>query len=370
MKGTVRTLATALVALALPATFIAQEGASDRGGEKILVEPRIRGTRVFKGEDAESSTTASAGVDLAVGEAAWRYLSAGSFDADGNARPDDLCMSSCGAVPGTEEKRAALKKKQLDAAPHLWWFEVRPLRSEIGKVSFEIAWEHFFSDIQGYPVKVAGDTRRITMKEGDANVLDFVKIDPTPETYCYRNLVVEVIAKVQEDPVFAKERLRYDLWFEHRDARGKRTYRKTTLEGMQGEEREFAFEPLRFPVPGVVLKDGSGVDSIIEIHGAVRGRLRPDGSIDLLVGMGRSIGGEISGQPKRGGIGDGGHKVVNLRPGEAVSLVLPSQGEVFPNARVGVQTPDGRTVWIEDKTFYAGTQDSLIVKVTRGVESR
>ena len=45
MKGTVRTLAAALVALALPAAFLAQEGASDRGGEKISVEPRIRGTR-------------------------------------------------------------------------------------------------------------------------------------------------------------------------------------------------------------------------------------------------------------------------------------------------------------------------------------
>jgi len=78
MKGTVRTLAAALVALALPAAFLAQEGASDRGGEKISVEPRIRGTSVFKGKDAESSITASAGVDLAVGEATWRYLSAGS----------------------------------------------------------------------------------------------------------------------------------------------------------------------------------------------------------------------------------------------------------------------------------------------------
>ncbi len=139
---------------------------------------------------------------------------------------------------------------------------------------------------------------------------------------------------------------------------------------MQGEEREFAFEPLRFPVPGVVLKDGSGVDSIIDISGAVQGRLRPDGSVDVRVGMGRWIGGALTGQPRTGGIGDGGHKIVNLRPGEVVSLVLPSQGEVFPKSSYGVLTSEGRIVTIENKTFYAGAQDSLIVKLTRGAESR
>jgi len=86
--------------------------------------------------------------------------------------------------------------------------------------------------------------------------------------------------------------------------------------------------------------------------------------------MGRWIGGALTGQPRTGGIGDGGHKIVNLRPGEVVSLVLPSQGEVFPKSSYGVLTSEGRIVTIENKTFYAGAQDSLIVKLTRGAESR
>ncbi|MDX1388039.1 MAG: hypothetical protein R3344_02560, partial [Acidobacteriota bacterium] len=111
---------------------------------------------------------------------------------------------------------------------------------------------------------------------------------------------------------------------------------------------------------------------ILEVMGALRGRVRPDGSIDVRLGATRWVDAEKAGTPRRGGIGGGGTKVFSVLAGETVSMVLPA-----PGGRNGVSVTttvktqgaevksDSTEVWVDNKEFFAGHQDELILTVTR-----
>lgn len=98
---------------------------------------------------------------------------------------------------------------------------------------------------------------------------------------------------------------------------------------------EFRFAPMRFRVVGAILEDGSPVDSILESFASIRGRLRPDGTIGVDVGITRMVGAAAVGKPRTGGVGGGGRKQFSLASGETVSMVLPP-----PQGRYGV-APQG-----------------------------
>ncbi len=65
------------------------------------------------------------------------------------------------------------------------------------------------------------------------------------------------------------------------------------------------------------------MDSIPEVAGSVKGRLRPDGSIDVRLDASRRIGAVRSGHPRLGWVRDGGNDDFTVRPGETVEMVLP-----------------------------------------------
>jgi hypothetical protein len=208
-------------------------------------------------------------------------------------------------------------------------------------------------------VKVGGDTRRISLREGERHVLDFAEVeaDEVGERGCYRNVTIDVTAKVIEGPSLAGELLRYDLWHRHNGGPGQRTaLQRQQMVGRQGRAMEFRFAPLRFPVPGARLEDGSEIESILEVLGKVRGRIRADGTIDVSLDATRWVDAERAGTPRRGGIGGGGTKRFNVAPGETVTMRLPT-----PSGRAGVE-PD---VWVDTAEFYAGSIDEIVLTVTR-----
>lgn len=356
--------------LLAPAT-LSESGASRdaaipvSGNEQIVVNLRVLGTAFDDGTYGSTTQRGSGDIGLRIEDQGHVYLVVGDFDGSGVAVPESLCMSATGAVPGPAIE--AEKRKLTARAPHMWWADVRALPSPIGRVSFEITWEHLFSERLGEPVKIAGDTRRISMREGESQVLDYVDAGPSFDPDCYRNLTVEVRAKVAEDPALVDELLGYDLWFRHTDASGRLTERRFEAVGRQGEELNFQFVPLRFPAPEAVLDDGSILDSILEVGGMVQGRLRPDGSIDVRLSATRWVDAERAGTPRRGGIGDGGNKTFSVLPGETVAMKLPA-----PSGRNGIAwkssgPPYGPedSVYVDSAEFYAGHTDELILTITR-----
>ncbi len=359
--GGIATLAVALAGSSVPlsqSTKIAQLPGPPLSGERILVQVEELGTYVSGGIHGATKTTSSVGTGLAPGETGYAFVAVGSVDAEGRPSPNGLCGSSCGSVP--ETKAEAKKQRLLGNAPHLWWIKARALPSEVGKASLELDWEHWYSERRGSFRKVGGDVRTLTMREGESHVLDFVDMPPNAETHCSRNALIRVVVTVEEDPTLAEEKIAYDLWYEHRDAQGRATIRRYQAVGKQGERLDYRFLPLRFPAPGLTLPDGSGIDSILEISGSLRGRVRADGTIEVRLDASRWVDAERAGDPRRGGIGDGGEKVFSVTQGETVRMELPETSR----GRTGLVV-EGREFWVDNGQFYAGHRDALVLTVSR-----
>jgi hypothetical protein len=349
------------------------------GGEKIFVKLRALGTSGISSEGSFGATTSRgwASQTLAIGERGSIYVSIGGFDDSGRAKPDDLCAVNTG---GTEVGNEEVKTRLLTQQPHLWWAEVSALPAEMGRIALQVKWDHYFSERAGSPIRVGGDTRRILMDEGERHVLDFLSSE-RETAHCFRNQIIEVTAELQEDPALAGETLGYDLWFKHTDGKGAVTTRRFQAAGRQGEKLEFRFVPFRRPVSGAVLEDGSAVESILETSGTIRGRLRPDGTISLDLDVSRNVEVAPAGSAGAGTAGGGGRKVFSVAPGQTVSMVLPP-----PEGRMGVnRTKTGMTtgsivmgpgivppkpgeermVWVDNREFYAGHKDELVLTVRR-----
>ncbi|HKQ61804.1 MAG TPA: hypothetical protein VJS92_10955 [Candidatus Polarisedimenticolaceae bacterium] len=292
------------------------------------------------------------------------YVAMGIFDANGKPHPSLLNKGSGGL----------LTDAVLEDAWQVWAADSRVLSSQVGEVTLEVNWKHYVSGRKGEPRVVGGDTRRIVLREGEHHILDTLSppsAELAPDSG-YANVMVGIEATVEEDPQLASERLRYDLWYEHASADGRKERRRFQAVGRQGEKLDYQFGLLRFSVPDVKLADGTEIDSLIEVSGTLQGRVRRDGSIDLRLGAGRWVSAVIAGEPRQGGIGDGGGKVVSIVPGEAVSLTLPvPQGKCGVGPKSSSFVPSGSRravpgeVWVDNHAFYAGHQDSLILTVTR-----
>jgi hypothetical protein len=131
---------------------------------------------------------------------------------------------------------------------------------------------------------------------------------------------------------------------------------------------------LRFPVSGVALADGSKVEVVLEIVGSLRGRVRPDGSIDLDLAATRWSNLVRAGTDSRGGTAGKGRKTVTVVPGETVALGLPvPRGAAGASLTVSrSETGSGRLsdpspgeIVVNYEDFFAGHSDDLIVTVTR-----
>lgn len=335
-------------------------------GERVVVELRAIATQYEKsGSYGDSDMAASGGVVLAPDQRGFTYLAAGDFDGTGRSAPFGYCMNASGGLPADgaiDDRKAWL----LDRAPHVWWARIRAIPAEIGKVSFELEWEHWEATRKGNHRKVAGDRRTVVLREGERHVLDFVDEPPGPETYCYRNLVIDVTARVEEDPDFADRRLTYDLWHEHVDARGNVQRRRFQAAAKHGETLRASFVPLRFPVADLRGPRRESYESILEVSAEMLGRLREDGRIEVRFGAGRWVDLEEAGTPRRGGIGDGGNTVVLVTPDEPIRLELPKprgrNGVVVERPRPG--GPDEKTTLsVDSAVFYAGSRDRFILTV-------
>lgn len=347
----------ALLALALTVPFApAQAPPAALEHEQVAVHLRKVATRFGGG----SSQTGSGDAVLAPGERKAVYLAA----------TPGLCSALAGGGSTFESLRADLG----DWVQHLWWAEVELLASGLDNLRLRVDWErHDRRD--GEFVRVNHGARELALEEGQRHMIDFI---PEPRRdegqLCYQNVLVEITAAVLEDPQLANEALRYDLWFVDDAPEGERTARLTAI-GKQGEPVAFRFEPLRWEVGEDVFDDGADAHVVLEASAAIRGRLRRDGSIDVQLDATRWMGVAPEGEPRSGGIGDGGRKLFAVAPGESVKMVLPppgsaashgwrvsGAGRVVPPGRGIELTPDEfRVRWAE---FFEGHEMSLLLTVT------
>jgi len=241
------------------------------------------------------------------------YLLAGGFDAGGNPERS-LCVSAVGA--GSPDEDA------LARSVHGWRARFEVLAATMEQITLRVDWSRETAARAGSRQVAAGDVRTITIKEGQSHTIDFLKA-PEGSTECGTSLRVDLSALIAEDERFADKRLAYDLWLVDEAPGQPKVTKYFAATARPGERVDFSFPSLRWPVPDARLSDGQAVEVAANVNGSLRGRLRPDGSMDLYLEANRDLGLAPVGATASGGVGDGGRKALRLESGDVLNLVLP-----------------------------------------------
>lgn len=199
-----------------------------------------------------------------------------------------------------------------------WQVEATLRRARMDDILVAYKWERRTGDPSVTPSEGKGE---VTLTEHGRALLDYVPVLDTTAG-CFRNVALELTATIPEDPVFADRRIAYDLWLV-RENDGKRFTRRLQLIGKQGENVAFDYGRFRSQLHGVPPPKGStATHYIIEmaVSGTVRGRIQPDGSVELFLVAHRSA------RPAEGHWATAAHgdKRVQATPGETVQLELPA----------------------------------------------
>lgn len=162
----------------------------------------------------------------------------------------------------------------------------------------------------------AGDVVReyeARLTDGDNFVLDLVRPRAGTNAEC-DGVVVQMGLAFTETPDLANAVLDYDVWLVHREANGREVLDRMSGRGLQGHSVDYLFKRLRYDTNGSPEPAGP-VD--VELRGSVKGRVRPDGQIDLAVGARRTV------LKSRIGNSRGGNKQATVSDGETIELEMP-----------------------------------------------
>jgi hypothetical protein len=215
--------------------------------------------------------------------------------------------------------------KAPDGLLPLWQVEGRVRRAAMDDIQVEYAWTRRTTAGAGSS-RDAAYRGTAHLSEGGRSLLDFV---PAFEASagCWHNLALELTASIPEDPRFKDRRIGYDLWLVS-EQHGKRLTRRLQLIGKQGEKVTFDYGTFRSTLP---VAPPPGKDAYVmemAVTGSVRSRIRPDGSIEILLTANRGA------HPTEGSRYSEAHgsKSVRAVPGETLKLELPPPNLVDPHA--------------------------------------
>lgn len=212
-------------------------------------------------------------------------------------------------------------QKTAEGPLPLWQVEGKVQQAGMDDIRVEYAWKRQFAANVGSASEAAyRGTTRVT--EGGRVLLDFVPAFEV-SSGCWRNLALELSASIPEDPSFGARRIAYDLWLDSQ-GHGDRLTRRLQLIGKQGEKVAFDYGTFRSKLP---VAPPPGKDSYVmemTVTGSVRGRIQPDGSIEILFTANRGA------HPSDGAWFRGayGAKKVRAAPGETLRLELPAPNQV------------------------------------------
>jgi len=207
----------------------------------------------------------------------------------------------------------------------VWRVSVGVLAASTDQIVLGTTWERLTRGDDGQPRTLAGgaEEERLTLKEGDRLLLDYADRAPGGDLRCARNYAVELTAGMAEDTALARRQIGYELWLVHEEPGGNRTSHYAKLTAAQGGETAFQFPHESIPADPAAVPGASSAELEVDVSGTVRGRIRPDGTLDLSLGTHRQLWYEAA--DGSGGVtGDGGDKFLNLEPDETFRVDLPA----------------------------------------------
>jgi hypothetical protein len=251
------------------------------------------------------------------------YLFAGSPQHDLPPRLQALESGTeylCSA--GSSELNAAALDDLVSRHLHVWQVTSRAAGVTERGFAFDVEWVRYASATGTRPVASGRST--LILVEGQRHVLDLVHATGASAQCDAGSVVLEVEARGRDDSALADRAMRYELWLVHTDPSGGKHTSRVVQTGLHGMQLPFAFSPVRLPVPSSASLQAV-FDAAVRVDGHLRGRIRPDGGIDLELMTGRRAALEQRGAGRVAlPEASEGRKVLQLAQGETIEIELPA----------------------------------------------
>jgi hypothetical protein len=226
---------------------------------------------------------------------------------------DDLCAGFGWAAEGAPPPEMQTRVDEREArASYVWRFDVTVVEAITDRITFDLAWRRTSRAASEGPI---GQRQRMTLREGEMIPIDLVRGAPGADC---ASVALQVTARIV-DEVVERKTIAWDLWFDRGD-RSEPT--RISVTSLHGDGATFAFEPLR------AVRSSDGAALWISVHGQLRGRLLPDGRLDVALNTRRTVSSGSKPDATSSArllvpAGGSGQKHFTLAPGEAVKIVLP-----------------------------------------------
>jgi hypothetical protein len=235
----------------------------------------------------------------------------------GRTGPSLLRVEKSLAADGTCSTVVRLSDEGSEAAPPVVVWEVGGTvrRAQTGRIEIEYTWRRVARGSQPQ----AGGHGEVILEEDDRVLLDLVHTGATYPAACGAHVALELGASIPADPALAERRLAYDLWLvtEHH---GRHTQRQLKLVGRQGEKVDFDFGSLASTNGGDSASVQAGLRMVVSGH--LRGRVQPDGSMEIALRASRVI------RHDHWMRAEHGEKVVQAHGDDTFRMELPPPGAV------------------------------------------
>jgi hypothetical protein len=229
------------------------------------------------------------------------YIAAGTTEF-----PDPCALAGGDVVPGTEAGP--------DPGAFVAWQVDSRLKSvDAAGATFTLHWTRTVRDRNSVEADSMERQYDVRLAERERQVLDLVRTRGAAYPNC-DGVALELELTFEDDPSVANTLLEYDVWLVHRDRQGRELTDHVQPRGFQGRSVEYAFRPIKYRDDGSIDSAG-GVTAALT--GSVKGRVRPDGRIDLVVSAARMV------MSRALGSGDGGSKQATVADGETIELETP-----------------------------------------------
>jgi hypothetical protein len=202
-----------------------------------------------------------------------------------------------------------------------WRLQARLKSSDSAGAVVDLHWTRTADDRASVNADTIERRYELSLSERNRVVLDVVRPTEAASNGC-EGVAIEAELTYRDQPDLEGSLLQYDIWLVDTDASGNQITDHLQPRGLQGREIEYAFRPQKFDVDGN--RNSSGPVSS-RLEGSVKGRVRPDGRIDLVVGVLRFV------QSGRLANGDGGQKQETVADGETIEVATPRLSGSLPD---------------------------------------
>lgn len=194
-----------------------------------------------------------------------------------------------------------------------WLLEGRLIEADATGARVQMRWKR--SILQPGLADVVDLERQyeIRLEEGDHWTLDLVRPAPGSAQDC-DGVVVQAWMDFHDPPELAGQLFDFDIWLVHHEADGREVLDRASGRTLHGQDLRYLFRTLRYDTKGAPRNDG---DVEVKLSGRVKARARPDGQIELALGLGRTV------MYQALGSGESGTKQATIADGDTVEFELP-----------------------------------------------